>query len=95
MSPYFIDPQTAEYKLTVQVEDVNDVAPSCTQSLYSGSVAEDAAASTSILTLACTDSDSTAPNNAIADYTIVSQDPTTPGKTFLLSTYSNWFDINT
>ncbi|XP_053377420.1 cadherin-23-like [Mercenaria mercenaria] len=64
--------KTADYILTVQVSDVNDVTPTCTSSLYSATVAENVVTGSSVSQLTCSDTDATSPNNAVATYNIMS-----------------------
>lgn len=63
---------TADYILTVQVSDVNDVEPSCTSSLYSVTISESVATSTSVGQITCSDNDVASPNNVVSTYTILS-----------------------
>ncbi|XP_060602144.1 cadherin-23-like isoform X2 [Ruditapes philippinarum] len=64
--------RTADYTLTVQVNDVNDVTPICTSSLYGASIAENVATGTSVFQLTCSDNDATSPNMDVATYNIQS-----------------------
>lgn len=61
---------TSTYTLTVTVSDVNDYNPSCSSSLYSTNLAEDATIGSTVYQLTCTDADSEAPNNDISTYAI-------------------------
>jgi hypothetical protein len=69
---YVSGARTADYTLTVQVTDVNDVTPICTSSLYGASIAENVATGTSVFQLTCSDNDATSPNMDVAAYTIQS-----------------------
>ena len=55
--------------IRVGLTDVNDNAPVCTQSTFSGSVDENVATGSSVLTIGATDSDVTSTNNVIT-YTL-------------------------
>ena len=48
---------TGTSTVSISVTNVNDITPVCPNSVYTTSVAEDAATSTSLLTVACTDGD--------------------------------------
>lgn len=63
---------TATYTLTVYVQDLNDVVPSCSKAVYSATVSEGAAVPSYVAQLVCWDNDSTANNNVISNYTIKS-----------------------
>ncbi|KAH3880472.1 hypothetical protein DPMN_004386, partial [Dreissena polymorpha] len=54
--------QTGTATVSIHVTDVNDMAPSCPSSLYTSSVAENTPATTSVLTLSCTDADASVGN---------------------------------
>ena len=69
---FFSGNKSADYILTVQVTDVNDVTPACTSSLYSASIAENVSTGTSVFQLTCSDSDASSPNSDIATYNILS-----------------------
>ncbi|KAK2158072.1 hypothetical protein LSH36_178g06015 [Paralvinella palmiformis] len=69
-------PLTSTATLTVTVTDYNDNVPSCPDTVFSGSVAEDSTTGTSILTVTCTDSDTVAINVQL-EYRIISGDPLT------------------
>lgn len=56
--------------LTVTVSDVNDYNPSCSSTLYSANLAEDATIGSTVYQLTCTDADSEAPNNDLSTYAI-------------------------
>jgi len=60
-----LGPKTATFTLTLTVNDVNDHSLACSKTLYAAKVAENAAPTTAVVTLACTDGDATAPNNVI------------------------------
>ena len=53
----FSGPMSATLTLTINLEDVNDNSPSCTQSLYSTSVQENATVGMSLETISCSDID--------------------------------------
>lgn len=57
--------------VSIAVLDVNDIAPVCTASLYTGSVAEDASNGTEVATVICSDADSTSTYNEVK-YSITS-----------------------
>ncbi|KAL4226468.1 Protocadherin Fat 4 [Mactra antiquata] len=61
---------TGTATISFTVNDVNDIEPICTSSLYTGSVSEDAMVGTSVATVTCSDSDSTVGN--ILTYSITS-----------------------
>lgn len=65
---------SASYLLTVEVDDVNDIPPTCTSTVFHASVSEGAVVSTSVAELDCSDEDKTAANQ-IASYAIVSESP--------------------
>ncbi|KAK7485090.1 hypothetical protein BaRGS_00023630, partial [Batillaria attramentaria] len=50
-------PKTGTYALTIDVNDVNDVTPSCSLTYYSASISENAAATASVKDLSCSDGD--------------------------------------
>lgn len=56
--------RTATTSIDITVTDVNDNDPVCSPSSYAGSAAEDAATGTTILTLTCSDADTSTPNVA-------------------------------
>ncbi|XP_064600895.1 protocadherin Fat 4-like [Liolophura sinensis] len=62
--------RTATYSLTVDVTDVNDVAPVCTRSWYSAVITENTAPSVSVSQVSCTDADTDSPNKDLV-YSIV------------------------
>lgn len=62
--------RTATYSLTVDLTDVNDVAPVCTRSLYSAVISESSAPSVSVSQVSCTDGDTDSPNTDLV-YSIV------------------------
>ncbi|KAL3853661.1 hypothetical protein ACJMK2_017186 [Sinanodonta woodiana] len=59
-------PLSSTYTLTVSITDVNDKTPSCTSSLYSASVSEDASSGTSVTQITCTDNDFSSPNKDLS-----------------------------
>ncbi|XP_052781279.1 protocadherin Fat 4-like isoform X2 [Mya arenaria] len=63
---------TSTYSLTVSVLDVNDVTPSCTQTVYIATASEDLTVSSPVVQLTCSDGDATAANNVVNTYTITS-----------------------
>ncbi|XP_012943596.1 protocadherin Fat 4 [Aplysia californica] len=65
--------RTGTLVLTVDVNDLNDVTPSCASNVYFVTLPETAAPGDAVQTLVCTDDDDTSPNNALT-YSIVSGD---------------------
>ncbi len=59
--------------LSVTVLDYNDNAPDCPDTVYAADTAEDSAAGTAVVTVACTDID--LGDNQVIDYSIASGDP--------------------
>ncbi|KAL4226469.1 hypothetical protein ACF0H5_014452 [Mactra antiquata] len=56
---------TGSFTLTLTISDLNDNAPVCSSSLYSIELSEDSIASTSVVTVTCTDDDAESPNNDV------------------------------
>ncbi|XP_019645842.1 PREDICTED: protocadherin Fat 4-like [Branchiostoma belcheri] len=52
--------------LTINLEDLNDKPPVCTQYVYTKQMAESTATGTNVATLSCSDSDGTSPNNQLS-----------------------------
>ncbi|WAR26922.1 FAT4-like protein, partial [Mya arenaria] len=70
----------SEYEITIlaadgginPILDVNDVTPSCTQTVYIATASEDLTVSSPVVQLTCSDGDATAANNVVNTYTITS-----------------------
>lgn len=63
--------KTGTYSLTIDVTDVNDVTPACTNAYYSAAVPEDSAVGAAVTTLTCSDGDLDPSNlNNALTYTI-------------------------
>ncbi|KAK3800494.1 hypothetical protein RRG08_043813, partial [Elysia crispata] len=69
-------PRTGELTLTIDINDVNDVTPSCDKTLYSATVLETASGGETVATLVCTDDDDDPAglNNGLT-YTLATGDP--------------------
>ncbi|XP_046548571.1 LOW QUALITY PROTEIN: protocadherin Fat 4-like [Haliotis rubra] len=80
---------TGTSTVSITVTDVNDNYPLCTSSVYSGSVPEDAALSTSVTTVSCPDAD-VPPNNNVV-YTITAGNT---GSVFAIGSTSGVVTVN-
>lgn len=69
---------SSSYTFTVSLTDVNDIAPYCSSSLFSASLAERLKNNGDpVAQITCTDADSSSPNNDIASFEF---NPDTAGK---------------
>ncbi|XP_046545181.1 protocadherin Fat 4-like [Haliotis rubra] len=80
---------TGTSTVSITVTDVNDNFPLCTSSVYTGSVPEDAALSTSVTTVSCPDAD-VPPNNNVV-YTITAGNT---GSVFAIGSTSGVVTVN-